>query len=325
MSARLYVCLNLWQILCAVVKKQAYCGVLLYIKKVSLSCKADLEIHCSDTFSSSAVVYSRCIISEINIVYCFVYVTLLSANVQALSYTELSCGAMIIFCPPAALPSPSSPLRTLELIVCLILKNIMAQEKSSISRRWGDFWEVGEGVKQLLKEPFLAPRLIEKHYALPAAGTVKKANKWCLERASFFIRSHFFLLPVVLISKCVFVWHLIILSNYILMLITPVHGKNWFVIKANACYPDRSSFYSAAMACIWHLWIILKQSCGEILWQSPNLVTSVKGELIQRGAELDPGNKSNLLWHSLPHYRAGAKPKPKTVMKNVRISKEAKY
>lgn len=67
------------------------------------------------------------------------YVTLLSANVQALSYTELSCGAMIIFCPPAALPSPSSPLRTLELIVCLILKNIMAQEKSSISRRWGDF------------------------------------------------------------------------------------------------------------------------------------------------------------------------------------------
>lgn len=123
------------------------------------------------------------------------YVTLLSANVQALSYTELSCGAMIIFCPPAALPSPSSPLRTLELIVCLILKNIMAQEKSSISRRWGDFWEVGEGVKQLLKEPFLAPRLIEKHYALPAAGTVKKANKWCLERASFFIRSHFFFAP----------------------------------------------------------------------------------------------------------------------------------
>lgn len=110
-----------------------------YILKKSLSCKADLEIHCGDTFSSSAVVYSRCIVSEINIEHCFVYVTLLSANVQALSYTELSCGAMIIFCPPAALPSPSSPLRTLELIVCLILKNIMAQEKSSISRRWGDF------------------------------------------------------------------------------------------------------------------------------------------------------------------------------------------
>lgn len=164
----------------------------IYFKKTSpYLVKQTWKFTAAIHFSSSAVVYSRCVISEINILYCFVYVTLLSANVQALSYTELSCGAMIIFCPPAVLPSPSSPLRTLELIVCLILKNIMAQEKSSISRRWGDFWEVGEGVKQLLKEPFLAPRLIEKHYALPAAGTVKKANKWCLERASFFIRSHF--------------------------------------------------------------------------------------------------------------------------------------
>lgn len=44
------------------------------------------------------------IILEISIVYCIVHVALLSANVQALSYTELSCGKMIIFCPLAVSP-----------------------------------------------------------------------------------------------------------------------------------------------------------------------------------------------------------------------------
>lgn len=53
---------------------------------------------------------------------------------------------------------PLSPLRTLELIVCLILKNIMARKISDRSRRWSEFWEEDEEeVKQLLKEPFLAP------------------------------------------------------------------------------------------------------------------------------------------------------------------------
>lgn len=42
------------------------------------------------------------------------------------------------------------------LIVSLILKNIMAQKINNTNRRWGEFLEEGEGVKQLLG-PFLAP------------------------------------------------------------------------------------------------------------------------------------------------------------------------
>lgn len=40
---------------------------------------------------------------------------------------------------------PLSVLRTLELIVCPILKNIMVQKISSRSRRWGEFWWEGGG------------------------------------------------------------------------------------------------------------------------------------------------------------------------------------
>lgn len=48
--------------------------------------------------------YNEPILLEISIIYCIVHVTLLSANVQALSYIELSCGKMIIFCPAAVSP-----------------------------------------------------------------------------------------------------------------------------------------------------------------------------------------------------------------------------
>lgn len=122
-------------------------------------------------FCSPAAAYNRCIISEINIVYCIVHVTLSSANVEALSYIQLNSGTVIIFCPPAILPSPSSPVRTLELIVCLILKNIMAQKKRQYKQKVGWFLRGGRGGEAAVEEPFLAPHLIEKHYTLSAAGT----------------------------------------------------------------------------------------------------------------------------------------------------------
>ena len=70
------------------------------------------------------VTSNECIILEISIVNCIVHVTLLSANVQALSYTQLSCGKMIIFCPPAVSPT-------------LAAKNIRVNCVSNLEKYYG--------------------------------------------------------------------------------------------------------------------------------------------------------------------------------------------
>lgn len=65
----------------------------------------------------------------------------------------------------------------------------------------------GAEVKQLLKEPFLAPHLIEKHYTLSTACMVKKKkSKQVLSVESLFVnQTHLIFLPAVQRLKSVIV------------------------------------------------------------------------------------------------------------------------
>lgn len=79
------------------------------------------------------------------------------------------------------------------------------------------------------------------------------------------------MLPVVMIFNSVFIClslMFIIMSNDLVMLITPVHRKKGFVMK-NGCRhaqnPSLNNFYRVMIACIIDFRIMSKRLCSEIL------------------------------------------------------------
>lgn len=178
------------------------------------------------------------------ILCCACHIIISLQYVRTLSYKELSCGKMIVFCPPAVSPHP---LRTLELIVCPICKYIMAQKNNNISRRWCDFFFGGGGGEEGGKAAvewaiFSTPILLKIITHCRVRVRWERQTNVCKNLLSWFSPTRVCSVWCwnssqslsVLVCRC-----LIIKSNNIYMLITPVYRRKRIFIK-NGHYHEQN-------------------------------------------------------------------------------------